>query len=110
MAAKEFVGNLKEAYPDLSRELEDLGPEMDTVVPRYVSVSGMLPSQGLERIKFRDFFSRDLRGKTRWIAVRTKGLVKKARLRAWFALYDRAARGSRWVPRSPCSRTTSRTT
>lgn len=49
--AHQFVENLKGAYPDLSRELEDLGPEMNSVVPRYVSVSGMLPDESLERIK-----------------------------------------------------------
>jgi cell division protein FtsX len=51
VAAKQFVENLKEPYPELSRELEDLGAEMETVVPRYVSVSGVLPAQALEAIK-----------------------------------------------------------
>src|SRR5262249_47235875 len=29
-------------FPELSRELEDLGTEMSVVVPRYVSISGIL--------------------------------------------------------------------
>ena len=53
----------------------------------------------LERIKLHDFFARDLRGKASWIVTRVKGLVDKVRLRAWFRLFERAARG-RWVPRS----------
>lgn len=54
----------------------------------------------LERAKFRDFLSRDLRGKGRWIARRAGGLTYKFRTRLWFALYGFAARGVRWVPRS----------
>jgi cell division protein FtsX len=49
--ARQFVENIKGAYPELSRELEDLGPEMNSVVPRYVSIAGMLPDESLERIK-----------------------------------------------------------
>ena len=51
VGSAQFVENLKGAYPELSRELEDLGPEMATVVPRYVSVAGILPDRALERIK-----------------------------------------------------------
>ncbi|MCM2324281.1 MAG: hypothetical protein NDJ90_13575 [Oligoflexia bacterium] len=47
----EFVANLKEQYPDLGRELEDLGPEMSLVVPRYVSVSGVLPAATLAQVR-----------------------------------------------------------
>ncbi len=51
VTSSQFVSRLKERYPDLSRELEDLGPEMGTVVPRYVSVAGILPDQAIERIR-----------------------------------------------------------
>jgi cell division protein FtsX len=49
--APQFIQELKNQYPDLGRELEDLGPEMNQVIPRFVSVSGILPDSILERIK-----------------------------------------------------------
>jgi cell division protein FtsX len=51
VTSQEFVGNLKGPYPDLARELEDLGSELTSVVPRYVSVSGMLNDEMLMKIK-----------------------------------------------------------
>jgi hypothetical protein len=51
VGASQFVQNLKGAYPELSRELEDLGPEMNAVVPRYVSVTGILGEGALERVR-----------------------------------------------------------
>ena len=48
---KQFVGHLKGQFPELAREIEDLGPEMDAVVPRYISISGILPDSALSRIK-----------------------------------------------------------
>lgn len=51
VGSQQFVDNLKGTYPDLSHELEDLGSEMSSVVPRYVSVSGMLPNEALARVK-----------------------------------------------------------
>lgn len=51
VGSEQFIANLKGPYPDLSRELEDLGPETTAVVPRYVSVSGVLPDQAVEKIK-----------------------------------------------------------
>lgn len=48
---QEFIKVLKNQYPDLGHELEDLGPEMNQVVPRYVSISGLLPAGALERVK-----------------------------------------------------------
>jgi cell division protein FtsX len=48
---EQFIAHLKNDYPELSRELEDLGPEVGTVVPRYVSVSGILPDSSLENVK-----------------------------------------------------------
>ncbi|MEO7165291.1 MAG: hypothetical protein ABI041_20395 [Bdellovibrionia bacterium] len=47
----QFIGLIKNQYPDLGRELEDLGQEMEQIVPRYVSVSGMLPEFLLEKVK-----------------------------------------------------------
>jgi len=48
---EKFIEHLKGDYPDLSRELEDLGPELSTVVPRYVSVSGILPDSSLGYVR-----------------------------------------------------------
>src|SRR2546423_1094766 len=36
--SNQFVGMLKAQYSELGRELEDLGPEMDQIVPRYISI------------------------------------------------------------------------
>lgn len=46
-----FVEELKKPYPELARELEDLGTEMEQVVPRYVSITGILSSKVLEQVK-----------------------------------------------------------
>jgi cell division protein FtsX len=51
VAASDFVQKIKNLYPDLARELEDLGPELNHVVPRYISVSGMLPDSAVDKIK-----------------------------------------------------------
>lgn len=51
VSSHQFVKNLNANYPELSRELEDLGPEMTAVVPRYVSVTGLLGEAALERVR-----------------------------------------------------------
>jgi cell division protein FtsX len=48
---EQFVNHLRADYPELSRELEDLGPEMSSVVPRYVSITGILPDQTLDAVR-----------------------------------------------------------
>ena len=47
----QFINHLRGDYPDLARELEDLGSEMQTVIPRYVSISGVLPLKTLSAVK-----------------------------------------------------------
>ncbi|MGK5084044.1 hypothetical protein WDW37_12170 [Bdellovibrionota bacterium FG-1] len=49
--SKEFLAHLKGAYPDLATELEDLGADSALVVPRYVSISGVLPSSALRDVR-----------------------------------------------------------
>lgn len=49
--ASRFLSTIKSYYPDLARELEDLGQEVNQIVPRYISVSGMLPESALDKIK-----------------------------------------------------------
>src|SRR5205823_6003404 len=49
--ARQFVSRIKGQYPDLARELDELGPEMETVIPRYVSVSGILSDGAVEKVK-----------------------------------------------------------
>jgi cell division protein FtsX len=51
VSAKQFVATMKNQYPDLVRELEDLGQDMFQVVPRYVSVVGMLSDSALQEIQ-----------------------------------------------------------
>ncbi len=48
---KEFLERLGKPYPELSQELQDLGSEMPGIVPRYVSVSGLLPGVTLDQFK-----------------------------------------------------------
>ena len=42
---------MKRPYPNLSKELEKLGEEINEVVPRYISISGIFPSSVLDSIK-----------------------------------------------------------
>ena len=49
--AKDFVSSMKTRYPDLGRELEDLGGEMVSVVPRYVSIAGIFSDSTLTSIR-----------------------------------------------------------
>jgi cell division protein FtsX len=49
--AEQFVDQIKQAYPDLGRELEDLGPETSTIVPRYISISGLMIDSAIDKIR-----------------------------------------------------------
>jgi len=49
--ADQFVDEIKQTYPDLGRELEDLGPETSAIVPRYVSISGLMIDSALDKIR-----------------------------------------------------------
>ncbi len=51
VTASQFVNTVKGQYPDLGRELEDLGREMYQIVPRYISISGILSASALDKIK-----------------------------------------------------------
>ena len=47
----DFLANVKGQYPDLAKELEDLGPEASQIVPRYVSISGLSIDQASDDIR-----------------------------------------------------------
>lgn len=47
----EFLTGLKGSYPELVRDLEDLGQQVSQVVPRYVSVSGVFASSKLDAVR-----------------------------------------------------------
>lgn len=47
----ELLDSFKRHYPELARELESLGPEANSIVPRSVSVIGAFDDSVLERIK-----------------------------------------------------------
>jgi len=47
----EFLEQLRGSYPDLVRTVEDLGPEGAHVVPRFVTVTGMLSNGALDVVK-----------------------------------------------------------
>jgi cell division protein FtsX len=46
-----FINHLRGDYPDLARELEDLGSEMQSVIPHYISISGILPPNTFDEVK-----------------------------------------------------------
>ncbi len=46
-----FLKKLQASYPDLARELEGLGAEISAIVPRYVSVAGVLTDSGVSQIR-----------------------------------------------------------
>lgn len=48
---RKFVERLKDRYPDLGRELEDLGDEMGSVVPRYVTAAGYFEESAVESVR-----------------------------------------------------------
>ena len=48
---KSSSSHLRGEYPELAHELEDLGSEMQTVIPRYVSISGILPANTVGEIR-----------------------------------------------------------
>lgn len=51
VAPAQFVKEISKQYPLLGSELENLGNEMTQVVPRYISVSGMLSDGALEKVR-----------------------------------------------------------
>lgn len=51
VGANEFVEKIQKNYPDLARELDGLGEEVISIVPRYVTISGWLDSASLEKIR-----------------------------------------------------------
>ena len=51
VGADQFVAEVAKQYPDLAKEVQDLGNDAALVVPRYVSVSGILSETALERVR-----------------------------------------------------------
>jgi cell division protein FtsX len=51
VAPHEFVEELGGKYPELAKEIQSLGAEMDQIVPRYVAVSGLLPEDAAAAIR-----------------------------------------------------------
>ena len=51
MSAPRFIERLKQTYPDLAREVEDLSQDAPQIIPRYISISGILPGFAVEKIK-----------------------------------------------------------
>ncbi len=47
----EFLEGLKESYPELVRDLKDLGQEMSQIVPRYVSISGLFSESLVDSLR-----------------------------------------------------------
>jgi cell division protein FtsX len=48
---KKFIDDLRGPYPELSHDLEELGPDATSVVPRYATISGVLPATAVEKVR-----------------------------------------------------------
>lgn len=46
-----FLDELKQSYPQLSDEIAQLGPEMKTAVPKFVSIAGLIPASQVEHVR-----------------------------------------------------------
>lgn len=51
MGTQDFIQELEGEYPELGRELQNLGGEMNAIVPRYVTVTGILADSALTEIQ-----------------------------------------------------------
>ncbi len=51
VGGSQFLARLKKTYPELVREVEDLGAEAAWIVPRYVTVSGILANDAAEQVR-----------------------------------------------------------
>lgn len=51
VGASEFVEKIQKSYPDLAKELDGLGEEVVSIVPRYVSISGWLDAASVDKIR-----------------------------------------------------------
>ena len=51
VAPGEFVKSLDENYPELTKEIESMGQEMNQIVPRYISITGYVPEGTVDQIK-----------------------------------------------------------
>jgi cell division protein FtsX len=49
--SEKFLDLVKAHYPSLGSELENLGSEINQIIPKYISVSGVFPSAAAEGIK-----------------------------------------------------------
>ena len=51
VGSNDFIHLIQNQYPTLARELEDLGQEAQQVIPRYISISGVIHSSVIAGIK-----------------------------------------------------------
>lgn len=49
--SREFLDEIARQYPDLANELAQMGPEGDLMIPRYISITGILPPGIGERVR-----------------------------------------------------------
>jgi len=47
----QFIDRLKKSYLDLARQVEDLSQDAPQIIPRYITISGILPTFAVEKIK-----------------------------------------------------------
>src|SRR4051812_16105159 len=47
----QFLGNIKTSFPELARELEGLGSELPTVIPRFISISGYFNDGAVDKVR-----------------------------------------------------------
>jgi cell division protein FtsX len=49
--ATEFLAHLKSQYGELSRQLEELGAEENSIIPSYITVTGSLSPEEIDRLR-----------------------------------------------------------
>jgi cell division protein FtsX len=51
VGARQFVAEVAKQYPELAKDIEDLGSDATPLVPRYVSIAGVLEDATLDRVR-----------------------------------------------------------
>ncbi len=51
VSSEQFIDDLKGNYPELAKELEGLGGEMQSLIPRYISASGVFAPDAGEQLR-----------------------------------------------------------
>lgn len=51
VGAQEFIAEVAKQYPELAKDIDDLGNDATPLVPRYISIAGILDDAALDRVR-----------------------------------------------------------